>query len=181
MRVNMMDFTIFQKPIQTTTKNLCKICTALALLTAAHNTAQAGPGDIHFNGDITNSAYCIIFVTQSGALVPNVDATQLSSKLPGGVAGKAEIWSFRKYDISVSSPTYFNTYPTGGDVGVNFTTTFSGQSLRKGKTFDEQSGDIPVSTRNRFGRTQVTVNLVADKPDGFPAGDYSAQTVVRCE
>lgn len=167
--------------IQLFAKKLGKIFIAFALLAGANNAALAGPGDIHFNGDITNSAYCIIFVTQSGTLVPNVDATQLSSKLPGGTPGKAEIWSFRKYDISVSSPTYFNTYPTSGDVGVNFTTTFSGQSLRRGITFPEQSGDIPARTRNRFGRTEVTVNLEANKPDSFPSGDYSAQTTVRCE
>lgn len=173
----------------TTIKKLCKSPTALiaqisivlAITLSANNNVLAGQGNMHFSGDVTNSASCIIFVTQGGSLAPNTDATQLSSKLPSGIAGKAEIWSFNKYDISVSSPTFFDTYPTGGDIGVNFTTTFSGRSLRRGKNFNERPGDNPVRTRKRFGRTEITVNLVADKPNGFPAGDYSAHTIVRCE
>lgn len=167
--------------IKSTINSLVQLTIVAAISISVNSKAIAGPGDIHFNGDITNSAYCIIFVRQSGTLAPNVDATQLSSKLPGGTPGIAEVWSFRKYDISVSSPTFFNTYPTGGDVGVSFDTTFSGSSLRRGITFPEQSGDVPARTRNRFGRTEITVNLEANKPDSFPSGDYSAQTTVRCE
>lgn len=177
----MMEPTPIKKLKKSTLKLLTKITIVLAIASFANSNVQAGDGNMHFNGDVTNSAYCIIFVTQGGTLAPNVDATQLSSKLPGGNAGKAEVWSFRKYDVSVSSPTFFDTYPTGGDIGVNFTTTFSGKSLRRGKTFAERSGDNAVKTRNGFSRTELTINLQADKPDSFPSGDYSAHTVVRCE
>lgn len=176
-----MDPTTVKKLRKSSTKFLTHITLFFAVTLSANNNVHAGQGDINFGGDVTNAASCIIFVTQSGSLAPNVDATQLSSKLPSARAGKAEIWSFNKYDISVSSPTFFDTSPVGGDAGVNFTTTFSGQSLRRGKTFAERSGDNPIKTRKRFGRTEITVNLVADKPDGFPAGDYSAHTIVRCE
>lgn len=177
----MMAPTTVYKLCKSPTKLLAQICILLTATLSANNNVQAGQGNMYFGGDVTNAAACIIFVTQGGNFTPNTNATQLSSKLPGGVAGKAEIWSFRKYDISVSSPTFFDTYPTGGDTGVNFTTTFSGRSLRRGRTFPEQSGDIPVRTKNRFSRTEITVHLVADKLNGFPAGNYSAHTVVRCE
>lgn len=158
-------------------------CIGLAITTimASINSTHASETGVHFGGDVTNNAFCIIFVNQPGTLAPNIGSTQLSSKLPGGSAGTAEVWSFRRYEVSVSSPTYFDTYPTGGDIGVNFTTTFSGRTLRRGRNFAERPGDSPIRTRRGFSRTEITVNLTADKADGFPSGDYSAHTVLRCE
>lgn len=160
---------------------LVRATACLFVLANTIGTSFAAQGDIHFGGDLTTNNACVVIVRQGGTLIPNVDATQMSSKLPGGNSGIADIYSLWRYNISVSAPSFFDSRPLGGDDGVTFTALYSAQSIYRGRTFAEQSGDIQERLRVGFSVTRVNVNLIADRPDSFPAGNYSAHTVVRCE
>lgn len=144
-------------------------------------TAIPSSGTLHFGGNITYSNSCAIVVGAPGTITPNSDSTQLSSKNAGGKQGVADIYSIRRYDISVSSPDFFTNAPPDGNTNTTFTTTFSGESLYRGRSFSERPGDSPVRLRNGYSITRVYVDLEADRADSFPAGDYTAVTIVRCE
>ena len=154
---------------------------AAALPVAFANTAYSAQADVPFTGSVTYPNLCAIVVQQDGTMTASPDATQLSSKLAGGVAGVADIYSFRNFWISVDTPSTFITFPPNGDTGVTFGVTYSGTDIFRGRNFAEQPGSNRVRLRGNYSITRVTVNLTATKPGGFPAGDYSAYTVVRCE
>lgn len=147
----------------------------------APGNSYAASGNIYFGGDITYNNACVIVVGNSGTIVPSVNGDQLSSKLSGGQQGTAEIYSLWRYDISVSAPGFFSNSPQGGSDNVSFSTTFSGESVYRGRNFNERSGDNSVRLRRGYSITRVYVDLVADRPDVFPAGNYTAQATVRCE
>ncbi|MCB1423543.1 MAG: hypothetical protein KDJ69_13985 [Nitratireductor sp.] len=144
-------------------------------------TATPASGTIQFGGNITYSNSCSIVVGAPGTITPNADSTQLSSKNAGGQQGVADIYSIHRYDISVSSPDFFTNAPSGGNDNATFTTTFSGESLHRGRTFSERPGDSPVRLRNGYSITRVFVDLEADRTDSFPSGNYTAVAIVRCE
>lgn len=157
------------------------ICTAAWFGTLVPGSAMAASGNIYFGGDITYNNACVIIVGNPGTLASSVNGDQLSSKLSGGQQGTADIYSIWRYDISVSAPGFFSTAPQGGNDSVNFTASFSGQSLYRGRTFAERPGNDPVRLRTGFSVTRVFVDLVADRPNVFPAGNYATQATVRCE
>lgn len=153
---------------------------ALSFLLALANPGVTAQGDIHFGGDITNNSWCAVVVQQAGTLAANSESTILSSKQAGGQAGLARVTSILPYDVSVNPWPHFTSAPSGGNDNVTFEATFSGQSVNRGSTFAERPGDQPVRM-NWFSTTDITVHLTATKPDGFPAGSYATQAVVRCE
>lgn len=153
----------------------------LTLVTLFPSTAAPSSGTLHFGGNITYSNACAIVVGAPGAITPNPDGTKLSSKNAGGQQGVADVYSIWHYDISVSSPDFFTNAPAGGNDNTTFTTTFSGESLYRGRTFSERPGDSPVRLRNGYSITRVHVDLEAGRNDSFPSGDYTAVTIVRCE
>ena len=148
---------------------------------ALANSSVAAQGDIPFVADVTNNNACVIIVQREGTLVQNPAGTQLNSKLAGGQSGVADVYSIWRYEVSVSGPFVFSSRPAGGDDGVTFTTLFSGQSIFRGRTFAEQPGNNAVRLRSGFSITRINVNLIADRPDPFPAGTYQADATVRCE
>lgn len=155
------------------------ISTCLQTLDLA--SAGAATGNINFYGDITQPNACIINVTRDGVLAPNAGSNVLSSKEAGGLSGQARIISFWAYDLSIDPVPFFTTAPPGGNDNVNFSTTFSGQSVLLGRTFAERPGTSPVTLRFGFSVTDIDIHLVASRPDVYPAGDYEAVAIVRCE
>lgn len=155
------------------------VATLIGLSTAT--PALAASGSVYFGGDITVSAACVVIVRDPGTLAPSADGHQLSSKLPGGSQGTADIYSIRRYDVSVSAPGFFSTAPQGGNDNVTFTATFSGQSIFRGLTFPERPGDNAIELDSGFTATRLFVDVVADRTNVFPAGNYSTQATVRCE
>ena len=153
---------------------------ALALCQSA-NVASTAQGNINFWGNITTNNACVITLVQSGVLGVSTDGRQLSSKIAGGQPGIADIASMRNYDISVDGPSFFMEAPNGGNDEVTFTTTYSGQSINRGRDFAEQPGSNKVKLRGATSTTRVNINLVASKTTGFPGGTYRAITTVRCE
>ncbi len=143
--------------------------------------ALAAQDSVNFLGNITDNNACVITLVQSGQLGVSADTKQLSSKLAGGRPGIAEIASLRNYWISVDGPSFFLTAPGNGNSGVSFATTYSGTNIIRGRSFAEQPGSNAVRLRGGLSVTRVTINLVANRPDNFPGGEYMALTTVRCE
>ncbi len=159
--------------------------TALAFVlmsTAAWpSTSNAAQDNVQFWGNITTNNPCVVILGRQGQLGVSPDLRQLSSKISGGVSGVADIYSLIGYQISVDGPSFFMTAPAGGNNGVAFTTTFSGSNIFRGITFPEQPGSQQVRLNAGFSITRVNIHLVADRPDSFPSGSYTAITTVRCE
>lgn len=138
--------------------------------------------DVIFGANVTNNSACVIFVRQDGTFGTNGTGTQLSSLLTGGQSGIADVFALFPYQISVTPPPFFTSGPPGADTGVSYSTFFAGQALNAGGVnFPTQPGTTPVQLTNFFGFTRLTVDLVADRPDPFPAGNYSTYATVRCE
>jgi type 1 fimbria pilin len=156
---------------------------AVTLLSVAAWPApsNADQGNVQFWGNITNNNPCVVVLGRQGQLGVSPDFRQLSSKTPGGFSGVADIYSLFRYQISVDGPTFFMTAPVGGNNGVAFTTTYSGSSVLGGVSFPEQPGNQQVRLNAGFTITRVNIHLVANRPDAFPSGNYTAVTTVRCE
>ncbi|MEM9280127.1 MAG: hypothetical protein AAGA76_16315 [Pseudomonadota bacterium] len=166
---------------------LASTIAALASALAINSTVQVAPGtsstgNVLFGANITNNNACAILVRREGTLATNVAGDQLSSQNPGGQSGIADIFAIFPYEISISPPPFFTSRPSGGDDGVVYSTFFSGRALNaNGSNFAIQSGTTPVQLSNFFSFTRVNVDLVADRPDPFPAGNYETFATVRCE
>ncbi len=132
---------------------------------------------------------CTIIVNQAGTMAASSDARTLSSKLTGGIAGLATVTSRKRsqnpgarYRLTLDAPSAFTSMPVGGDAGVTFATRFSGISISRGRNFTERDGNSSVRLRRRgTSVTQITAHLIANRPDSFPGGSYSAVATLRCE
>lgn len=160
-----------------------KTALALALLygAACPTTSIAAQDNVQFWGNITNNNACVVVLARQGRLGVSPDLGQLSSKLSGGSSGVADIYSLLRYQISVDGPSFFMTAPGGGSNGVAFTTTYSGSSVLGGVNFAERPGSQQVRLNAGFSITRLNIHLVANRPDSFPGGNYSAIATVRCE
>ncbi|MEM9330850.1 MAG: hypothetical protein AAGA53_05960 [Pseudomonadota bacterium] len=160
---------------------------ALASAFAINATVQVSPGtssqgNVLFGANVTNNNACVILVRRDGVLTTNVAGDQLSSLNAGGQSGIADVFAIFPFEISVSPPPFFTSRPNGGDDGVVYSTFFSGQALNaNGLNFPDQPGTTPVQLSNFFSFTRLNVNLSADRPDPFPAGNYETFATVRCE
>jgi hypothetical protein len=154
---------------------------AMFAFTANPNLALAQQADVPFQGTVDENSSCIIVVQQAGEMIATPDATQMSSAFAGGTFGMADIYSFRNYFITAEPPSFFDTAPAGGLTGATFSTTFSGQDIFRGRNFAWRPGTNAVRLRGGFSITRVSVHLSAVNPSGFPAGNYTAHAIMRCE
>ena len=146
------------------------------------NNALPAQGNVLFGGNLTTNNACWIIVRQPGDFATNASNTMLSSRLPGGQSGIADVFAIFPYQISVDTPPFFTSRPLGGDDNVTYQAFFAGQALNpRGSTFPSQPGNNPVTLSNFFSYTRLTVDLEASRPDPFPTGNYSTYAIVRCE
>jgi hypothetical protein len=112
------------------------------------------------NGDPGNKHFCAIVVTQPGSLAASPDNMELSSRQAGGRPGIAQITATNSsFDLTIDPPSGFNLAPSGGA---------------------EASGAFPMDIKR--GVSQIEANFVATRNGSpFPAGQYSAELVLRCE
>ena len=152
------------------------------VLALAATSASATTEGIPFVGNITDPNRCAINVLSDGQFGISADFHTLSSKLPGGVGGVADVTSSRPYDITVEALPFFTHFPGGGNTNTTFEARFSGVSIDRGRDFAEQSGSTPVRTRGGTTTTRVTTQLIATRTgSAFPSGNYTGTVVVRCE
>lgn len=153
-----------------------------AVLGQATECAFAVGTGVHFGVNLFVDNACTVQLIQNGTMGVNPAKTRMSSKIAGGTAGIADVYSFRNYNVTVDSMNYFSTSPTFGSDATSFTPTFSGTSINRGRTFAERPGKQAMQLRSGYSITRINVNLVIDKLTGtFPSGDYTAATIVRCE
>lgn len=156
---------------------------ALLLGISAERTADAASGNINFGINIFIPNACIILVQNDGTLGLDTTRQVLSSKEAGGVAAVADVHSFSNYWLQADAVPFFLAMPSGGDTGVTISSTFSGQALTaRGRTFAERAGNQRIRLRRQYGATRVTINMDATRTGSqYPAGDYTALTILRCE
>lgn len=153
----------------------------ICLLSVIYSPAHAFEDDELFSkieGFPAKAHYCQIMVTQPGALSPSFAGNKLSSKLPGGHAGFANVTASRSsYKIVVDAPMVFTSMPNNGGDGVRFRATYSATgSTNFGRTRDG------VARKIKRGHTRIKTHLVAKRQgSSFPHGHYSAQITLRCE
>ena len=183
-------------------KNICIYSLIVASVVNFPTTVNSAQQGVSFGGFVGLGRFCNILLTQNGTLAPNVSRTQLSSLEAAGVAGRAQIrtslvTSGPQYIISVEAPTAFTNAPSAlsapVDFGVTYTSTFevfSGNDPHGNpNTTPISSGslsELSSTTRLRFPRNatrlSLDVHLDASTSTGtFPAGEYAAEVVLRCE
>lgn len=139
------------------------------------------PG-VFFVGSITDANRCEVNIINDGHMALSSDMRTLSSKLPGGFGGVADVTSSRAYDMTVEAVPFFTQAPSGGNDNTTFEARFSGVSINKGVNFAEQAGNIPVKTKGANSTTRITAQLIATRTGtSFPGGNYQGQVIVRCE
>ena len=154
----------------------------LAGLAIFGSDAFAAIASVTFSGNVTVNNTCSINVINDGRFGLSANARQLSSKLAGGLAARADIVSTRNFRISAIAVPTLTSYPVGGNVGVTMASRYSGQSISNGRTFGERNGTSRVTLRNGLSTTRVTVHLSATRAgSAFPSGFYQGTVTIRCE
>lgn len=122
--------------------------------------------------------FCAVIVGSDGQLAASPEANELSSVSYGGRAGQADVVaSNSSYTLSVDVPLGFSLAPPGANDSLVMKASYSGFGATG---FSATPGNIPI--RLNQGSTTVLVNLVATKLTSlFPAGQYRAEIVLRCE
>ena len=162
----------------------CAVIGACLLLAAsARQAADAAAGNIYFGVNIYIPNACFIILQNEGTLGLDPSRQVLSSKETGGVSAVAEVHSFSNYWLQVDAVPFFVAMPTGGDTGVTISSTFSGQALNaRGRTFAERPGSQRIRLRRQYSATRVTIDMNATRVGStYPAGDYTALSILRCE
>ncbi len=121
---------------------------------------------------------CTIIINERGTMRPNPGASVLSSSTPGAKPGEAVVIATNSsYSVSVDAPLGFSIQPSGGSNNTRFEASMSAHGATN--FFSVPSG---VEQRIKRGQTDVTVNIKATRQGGsFPAGQYAATVVLRCE
>ncbi len=165
-------------------------CRIIAVITAtillglsAERTADAASGNINFGINIYIPNACFIVVRNDGTFGSDATRQILSSKEAGGVSAVADVYSYSNYWLQVDTVPFFLTMPPGGDTGVTISSTFSGTALNaRGRTFAERPGGNRIRLRRRYSATRVTIDMAANRVGSqYPAGDYTALSILRCE
>lgn len=155
----------------------------MTTLIFAHAPVASGQS-VPFTATIGQSSSCTIVVQRNGRLVPSADASTLSSKLPGGQSGLADVTPFNgRYSVSAN---HYDVWRNGPEPlsapNTDFQPSHSG-TYRGFQLWGERT--TPIRLLARFNRRAVGVelDLVATKTDGssFATGNYTTEVAVLCE
>lgn len=121
---------------------------------------------------------CAVIIGNGGVLAATPEAMELSSRSFGGAPGSAEVVTDTgSFSLQIDTPLGFSNAPAGGNDGVTFHASYSGFGVT---SFSETPGNIPVRLKN--GQTSIQAHLWATRTSSpFPAGQYRAELVLRCE
>lgn len=155
----------------------CALCViGLAILSSVPSSAS----DVNFGVVLNEDDRCTIRVDRSGKLGVNTDARQLSSMIGDGQSAEVFVKFGGRKAISVYAMPFFNQSPGGASEEAAFKSYFSGIAKSR-KSFSQRSGDDPFVGGRGWRVLYLTIDLDVTRAQPFPAGDYSATTVVRCE
>ena len=153
-----------------------RVLAAVALKAIAVAPIQAVDATVTFSSTI--AGICSLLIDTNGLMAANATYTELSSQeLLGLPAAVTAVTTSGGYSVSALAPGAFTSAPAGGDADVTFAAVYSGLGTT---IIPETDGATP--TPLNLGLTVLTVNLAATKSSGtFPAGNYQADVIVRCE
>lgn len=141
----------------------------------ASSQAPSAGASLDFAGTVLRT--CTITVGAPGVLDASANGQTLSSSSGLGTPATAVILATgTNYQVSVANPSSFTLAPSGGNAGVSFDTKYSVTGVTN--VLNVAAGG---STLLNIGINNLSVSLTATKPAAFPAGTYTAQTVVTCE
>lgn len=153
------------------------LCTGAAICSPAY-ALEEDEWFSKIEGRPAKAHYCQIMVTQPGALSPGFNGNKLSSRLPGGYSGYANVTATRSsYKIVVDAPMAFTNMPVNGGDDVRFRASYSATGSTN---FGRTKGG--AARRIKRGHTRIKTDLTAQRHgSSFPQGQYSAQITLRCE
>lgn len=121
---------------------------------------------------------CTILIGSPGRLVASTDLQSLGSTYSGGGPASATVITTNgSYSLTYEMPTAFTMMP-GGPVPA---TTFAGTMSSTGATqLSGHASGVPVKAKR--GTSELTMTMEATSAGGsYPAGNYTAQAILRCE
>lgn len=141
--------------------------TAAAALSGSLAQAQlATSGDINFDGRV--GVTCSFSGEQDGALGVATNNLSLDSTLTDGSSGGVTVTANDAVQVTFSKPTF--TANAGSVAGAATLVSVEGGA------FQDSAKTIGVNA----GTTNLTVDVKADKPTVFAAGDYTLTTIATC-
>lgn len=140
-------------------------------------TCVAVAANVNFSGTVM--AACSILASTGGSLALSTDGDSIASDNLGGLPGTVTILSVGDSTVEIAAPTR-----TGQAAGYNA----SGEAVEVsyfgvgGLGFVNQAYTASATTFgvSTIAASVLTVNNRITNPNGFPAGNYSTQTVVTC-
>jgi hypothetical protein len=158
------------------------IAAMMSPLCALFASTQSSAATVEFSANVTPPNACTIVVQRDGLFGVSADQQILSSKLPGGQSGIADVYSSANYSLTAETTGLFTTSPSGGNLNTTFEARFSGVDIFRGRTFSERNGSFQVNLRGGTSITRANVHLIATRTgSAFPGGDYVANVTLRCE
>lgn len=171
----------------------CRATIFASLVCFSTGSVEAQTADVQFNGGPNiNGESCTIEVLRDGTFGVNPNLRAMNSRFFGGTPGEVRVTSRKfgqgsgpgpRFRITLEPPATFSSAPAGGNTNLDWRSWFSGTSVSNGVNFGLRNG-----TRSRglprlgTSVTLVTAHLRSRKTIGiFPAGDYTAEAVFRCE
>jgi hypothetical protein len=137
---------------------------------------------VDFTAKVTAANSCTVVVKNHGAMGLSADKKTLSSKIPGGSFGQADVFSNGAFKLYAETSGKFSIFPPTGNIGTVLSSFFSGSGIQNSRNFVEQSGAVPITLRSGSSITRLKVNLVATRSgSAFPGGHYQGIVVIRCE
>lgn len=145
----------------------------IATLPAAAAAAQ--PANVQFSGSVTDS--CTVTADSAGTISIDGTGAVLASTEAGGAQGQATvIATSATYQVELTAPTAFDSFPTGGDTNVTFASSYDAAGAT---TASGVAAGTPTGLAS--GVTTVAVDVSATKSTGiFPSGAYQLTSVVTC-
>lgn len=148
---------------------------AFLAIQALPTPAHAATGTALFAGTILDT--CTIVIGTAGVLDLDITGTSFGTTSGLGVPALAVVTTTGLgFNIDVDTPSGFTIAPSGGNTNVSFSTEYSTTGVTS-------AGGVlgGVLTALGLGITSLSIDLTATKPDAFPAGLYTAETVITCE
>ena len=166
-----------------TIPRFARLTMGLAAFAIAGGTTLARAADVPFQGAVGSE--CVLTVGTPGRLVPTNDGgtpnDTLTSSGAGGISGTVTALAVGStFELAITAPTDWTATalvdPNADPSADSFTATYSAT----GATIVTNVAST-IATLLGIGTTTVSVDLVASKATGFPAGVYNAIVVVTCE
>jgi len=152
-------------------KHLIAVALSFGAVGAAHAVSVTTEGQV-----VNQCTFTSVTPGEFGSNV--IDPTKLSTSHVGGTGGAVQFTYTGQPTMTIQQPTAFATAPDLGDITPSFSAAAS--STAKGSL--SFTAGVATTQYTTGSSDQIDLGLVADtgSETNFPAGDYSAATVLTC-